>query len=929
MSKINYKETVNLPKTDFPMRANLTVREPETVERWETNDLYGEMRAQSKGKPKFVLHDGPPYANGDLHAGTALNKILKDLVVKSKQMAGFDAPYVPGWDCHGLPIEYKVLIQLGDRAKELSQVEIRRKCREFALKYVDIHREGFKRLLVTGDWQNPYLTLESSYVATGVRVFAEMYEKGAIYKGLKPIYWCSHCQTALAEAEVEYGDHTSPSVYVKFKAVEPLPGLDGDVSFVIWTTTPWTLAANLAISVHPDFKYSAVKVGSDTLIMATELVSQSMETCGITNYKTIKEFAGVDLEGLTYRHVQFEDRVCPIILGTHVTLEAGTGCVHTAPGHGQDDYVVGARYGIEPLSPVDGRGCYTADAGKYEGLHVFKANAVVIEDLNASGAMIHDETIQHSYPHCWRCKTPVIYRATPQWFVSMDTNDLRDNACEAVDSVEWIPKWGQERIRSMIAQRPDWCISRQRSWGVPVPILYCSECEEVYATPESFKRIEDRALSADDGIDCWFDADASEFVPDGAECAKCGSTTFEKETDILDVWFDSGVSNRAVLETREELTWPADMYLEGSDQHRGWFQSSMLPAIAVKGTPPYKTVVTHGYVVDGVGQGRKLSKSLGNFMELPKLIKKVGAEVIRLWVASENYQQEIRLSDEILTQMQESYRRIRNSIRYPLSNLYDYDTSMAVPYADLLEIDQWALSRIEDLRNRVLAAYDSYDFYLVYQNIINFCSIELSSFYFDILKDRLYTYAADSPERRSAQTALAQILVDLLKLLAPILAHTCDEAWLALPGGLKTSESIHVTGFPEKRDSNTMSDEKRAHWDELLRLRGVVSKSLEAMRQDKVIGSSLEAEVTLAPGTEALENTLKLYEEQLASIFIVSKCSVAYISDDAKNAEQGVLVRAEKSANQKCQRCWNYRDSVGNSESHPEICGRCVEQLGV
>ena len=594
MTETNYKETVNLPQTDFPMRANLTVREAETVDRWEATSLYAELRKQAEGRPKFVLHDGPPYANGELHAGTALNKIIKDLVVKSKQMAGFDAPYVPGWDCHGLPIEYKVLSELGDKAKELSQVEIRRKCRDFALKYVDIHRNGFKRLLVTGDWDNPYLTLKSEYVATGVRVFAEMYEKGCIYKGLKPIYWCPSCQTALAEAEVEYGDHTSPSIYVKFKAVDPIPGLKGDVSYVIWTTTPWTLAANLAISLHPDFKYSAVEANGETLIMATELVANAMDACGIEKYTIIGEFTGSDLEGLTYQHVQFSDRICPIILGTHVTLEAGTGCVHTAPGHGQDDYVVSARYGIEPLSPVDGRGCYTSDAGKYEGLHVFKANAVVIEDLKASGDLLHDEAISHSYPHCWRCSTPVIYRATPQWFVSMDANDLRDNACKAVDTVEWIPKWGQERIRSMIAQRPDWCISRQRSWGVPIPVLYCTDCEEVYASTDMFKKIEDRALAQDDGIDRWFDADAAEFLPDGAKCSKCSCTTFKKETDILDVWFDSGVSNRAVLEKRAELTWPADMYLEGSDQHRGWFQSSILPAIAVKGRPPYKTVVTHG-----------------------------------------------------------------------------------------------------------------------------------------------------------------------------------------------------------------------------------------------------------------------------------------------------------------------------------------------
>jgi len=927
MNDINYKETVNLPKTKFPMRAGLVTRESETVARWEEIDLYQTIRNQSAGNEKFVLHDGPPYANGDLHAGTALNKILKDFVVKSKQMSGFDAPYVPGWDCHGLPIEHKVLSLLGVEAKTLSQVEIRRKCREFALKFVELHREGFKRLLVNGDWPNPYLTLRPEYVAAGIRVFSEMYEKDCIYKGLKPIYWCSHCQTALAEAEVEYDDHTSPSIYVKFNAVDPVPGLeDENVSYVIWTTTPWTLAANLAISLHPDFKYSALKVANETLIMATELVPQALEACGVTDYTTLKEFGGSDLEGLKYQHVQFEDRICPIILGDHVTLEAGTGCVHTAPGHGQEDYVVAARYGIDPLSPVDGEGKYTKDAGKYEGQYVSKVNPTVIEDLEASGHLLHQQAIEHSYPHCWRCKTPVIYRATPQWFVSMSENNLRDEACKAVDSVEWIPSWGQERIRSMIASRPDWCISRQRSWGIPIPVCYCQDCEEVYASPEMFAKIEAQALSAEDGIEEWFSADASTFLPDDAKCSSCGCTNFTKESDILDVWFDSGVSNRAVLEKNSDLTWPADMYLEGSDQHRGWFQSSLLPAVAVKGTPPYKSVVTHGYVVDG--KGKKLSKSLGNFMELPKMIKKFGAEIIRLWVASENYKQDIRISDEILTRMQDSYRRLRNTLRYSLSNLYDYDASMAVPFNELEEIDQWVLCRLEGLRENILKAYGNYEFHHVYHDVMNFCSIELSSFYFDISKDRLYTFAADSKERRSAQTATAAILVHMLKFLAPVLSHTCDEAWQDLPEGLKNSDSVHLEQFPEAHPEYTLSEDALKNWDELVRLRSVVSKTLEGMRQDKVIGSSLEAEVTLIPGTDSVLETLTAYNDQLASIFIVSKCSIGDSSDEAKQSEDGLLVQAEKASCDKCQRCWNYRESVGKNEEHPRICQRCVNQLG-
>ncbi len=543
---MDYKTTVNLPKTEFPMRARLTEREPKMLERWDQMDLYGKLRAAASGRPRFVLHDGPPYANGELHAGTALNKVLKDFVVKSKQMAGYDAPYVPGWDCHGLPIEYKVISDLGEEAKSLSQIDIRRRCRAFALKFVDIHRAGFKRLGVTGDWGNPYLTLHPDYVATVIHVFAEMYQTGAIYKGLKPIYWCPSCQTALAEAEVEYADRTSPSIYVKFPAVDALPGVEGPVHFVIWTTTPWTLPANLAICLHPEFEYSAVKVDDETLVMASFLAPHALAECGIESYTTVKKLSGKDLEGMKYRHALFPERVCPVILGEHVTLEAGTGCVHTAPGHGQEDYVVAGRYGIAPFSPVDGRGVFTEEAGPYAGTPVFEANDRIVDDLRASDALVHADTVEHSYAHCWRCMKPVIYRSTPQWFISMEHNDLREKAITAVNQVQWIPHWGQERIRSMIAQRPDWCISRQRAWGVPIPVFYCKACGEVYAAPESFEKTEALARSADDGIDRWFDLDAAELVPDDARCAKCGGAEFDKETDILDVWFEAGASNRAV-----------------------------------------------------------------------------------------------------------------------------------------------------------------------------------------------------------------------------------------------------------------------------------------------------------------------------------------------------------------------------------------------
>ena len=923
---MDYKSTVNLPETPFPMRADLAKREPQRLASWEAMDLYGKLRSRSKGRRKFVLHDGPPYANGDLHAGTALNKILKDFVVKSKEMSGYNAPYVPGWDCHGLPIEYKVLSDLGDEAKSLSQVEIRRRCRAFALKYVDIHREGFKRLGVVGDWAHPYLTLDPEYVATIIHVFSEMYQTGAVAKGLKPIYWCAACQTALAEAEVEYGDHTSPSIYVKFPAVAPIPGVEGPASFVIWTTTPWTLPANLAICLHPDFDYCAVKAGGETFIMAAFLAPTALGDCGITQYEVVKKFSGKDLEGLTYRHVIFKDKVCPIILGEHVTLEAGTGCVHTAPGHGQEDYVVGGRYGIEPFSPVDGAGVFTEKAGPYAGINVFDANARIVADLDKSGALLKADKITHSYAHCWRCLNPVIYRATPQWFVLMDHDGLRERVLKAIDSVTWIPAWGQERIRSMVAQRPDWCISRQRAWGVPIPVFYCASCGEVYATPESFAKVAALARSASDGIDRWFDTDEAKLVPEGAKCAKCGGTRFEKETDILDVWFDSGVSSRAVCEKDPELGWPVDLYLEGSDQHRGWFQLSIIPCVAVKGAPPCHAVVTHGYVVDG--EGKKMSKKLGNALQLSELVGRLGADVLRLWVAHENYRQDIRISDEILTRMQDAYRRIRNTFRFMLGNLYDFRAEDAVPFDQLEEADRWALHRMQVLRKRVLTAYEEYEFHLVYHAVHNFCAVDMSSFYLDILKDRLYTFAAKSRERRAAQTVLAEILSDLTRLFAPILAYTCDEVWQNLPAHLKKEGCVHLEAFPSEKPQYALSEDAVANWDELLRMRGLVSKVLEEARRAGQIGSSLEAAVTLFPGDGRAEGILRRYEAQLPWVFIVSKCTIEPVSAEAARTDGKLIARFEKAPGRKCVRCWNYRESVGESAKHPQICDRCEHQLG-
>ncbi|MEK7794871.1 MAG: isoleucine--tRNA ligase, partial [Candidatus Hydrogenedentota bacterium] len=862
----------------------------------------------------------------ELHAGTALDKILKDLVVKSKHMAGFDAPYVPGWDCHGLPIEFKVLSELGDEAKKLGRVEVRRRCRAFALGYVDRHREGFKRLLVTGAWNDPYLTLHPGYVATIIHVFGEMYQAGYVYKGMKPVHWCTHCLTALAEAEVEYGDHTSPSVYVKFEAVDPLPGVEGKTSFVIWTTTPWTLPANLAICLNPEAEYSAIRVGDETLVMATYLAPGVLEAAGITGHQTIKKFQGRDLEGITYRHVMFPDRICPVILGDHVTLDAGTGCVHTAPGHGQEDYAIGAKYGIAPLSPVDNAGHFTSEGGPYAGQFVFKANKKIIEDLGASGALLHHHAYSHSYPHCWRCNTPVIFRATPQWFISMSHNDLRARAVKAVAGVKWIPTWAEDRIRGMIEQRPDWCISRQRSWGVPIPVLYCAACGDVYANAGTFAIAEALALSADDGIDRWFDAPASEFVPEGAACAKCGGTEFTKESDILDVWFDSGVSNRAVCEKRPELTWPADLYQEGSDQHRGWFQSSLLPAIAIKGSPPYRQVLTHGYVVDG--EGKKLSKKLGNFMDLPTMLKQYGADILRLWVASEDSRQDVRLSDEILTRMQEAYRRLRNTFRYGLSNLYDFNASDAVAYDQLEEVDRWALHQFEALREAVTVHYDAFEFHKAFRAVHNFCGVELSSFYFDVLKDRLYTFAANAPERRAAQTVIAEILTGLLKLASPLLPHTCEEAWGYLPEHLRAADSVFLMAFPDARPEHRISGPALESWNALLRLRGVVTKELEETRRAKLIGSSLEAALELRPGSDEVRALLTKYEEHLPAVFIVSKADILEVSREAAASEEKLLVNVSKAPGAKCVRCWNYRETVGAVPGHPGLCDRCAEQLG-
>lgn len=920
---MDYRATLNLPKTDFPMKANLPKREPEILQGWESREIYRKLLDRSKGRKKYILHDGPPYANGNIHIGTALNKILKDFVVKSKSMAGFYSQYVPGWDCHGLPVEHEVEKSLGAKKKELSVVEIRKACRAYASKYVGIQRDQFKRLGVFGDWEDPYLTMRYDYQATIIREFGKFFLKGAVYKGKKPVHWCPTCKTALAEAEVKYEDHRSPSIYVKFRMVSDIGSLFPKISgkpvyVVIWTTTPWTIPANLAIALHPDFNYVAVDVGKEVYVLAEELLIPVMQKFGIRDYTVLEKFQGRALEGLRCRH-PFLERDSIIIVAPYVTLDAGTGCVHTAPGHGQEDYESGVQYGLEIYSPVDDEGRFTEDVPFFAGQFVFDANAAVNQKLAEVGALVKEEEMIHSYPHCWRTNDPIIFRATEQWFISMEKDDLRGKALRSINEVRWIPPWGRDRIYGMIENRPDWCVSRQRAWGIPIPVFYCTTCKEVMATPETIEYV--ARLFEREGADVWFQEGTDHLLPQGVRCGRCGGTQFTKETDILDVWFDSGVSWAAVLEKASDLEYPASLYLEGSDQHRGWFHSSLLTSVGTRGHAPYRSVLTHGFVVDG--EGKKMSKSAGNVIAPEEVIHKLGADVLRLWVAAEDYRDDIKISDEILKRLADAYFRIRNTYRFLLGNLYDFDPATdAVPYPDLFAIDRWALHRLQKLIERVREAYEAFEFHIVYHSVQNFCAVEMSALYFDILKDRLYTFSARSLGRKSAQTALYEILNALARLMAPILSFTADEVWRFLPGGTAEVESVHLASFPEVRKE--FVDEKLAEeWDQIWEVRSVVTKALEEARKEKRIGLSLDAHVDLyAP--EKVFPLLRRYEGDLRSIFIVSSVSLQSSEAQGRKDLWAVISRAE---GKKCERCWNYDPGVGKIEDHPTICPRCFEAV--
>ncbi len=918
-ANLEIKKTVHLPKTDFSMKANLGQLEPRLLAQWDETGLYNAIRAARLGRPTYILHDGPPYANGNIHLGHALNKLLKDFIVKVKTMEGYDSPYVPGWDCHGLPIEHKVESELGSKRATMSPVEIRAACRKYAAKYVDLQRKDFIRLGVLGRWADPYLTMSAEYEAVIAGAFVDFLEKGYVYKGLKPVNWCTYDRTALAEAEVEYENHTSPSIWVRFALMSDPAAIDPALKSkrvwgLIWTTTPWTIPANLAISFHPSYIYVAAETAGDVYIVAKDLLDQTTLDCGWQDVEVVAEFPGARLETTVFRH-PFLERDSIGILGEHVTLEQGTGAVHTAPGHGQEDYVIGQAYGLPVYCPVDGAGKFFAAEGavgklpeELLGKTIWQANPLVIEILKNAGALLAEKNIEHSYPHCWRCHHPTIFRATEQWFIGMDRNNLRERALEAIKTVKWTPSWGQERISNMIATRPDWCISRQKLWGVPIIVFYCEGCQE----PLTDRKILDRVVDQfrHNSVDIWYSQSAAELAGPDAKCGKCGGKSFRKESDILDVWFDSGVSHLAVLTPENSLPWPCDLYLEGGDQYRGWFHSSLLVGVALKGAAPYRATATNGWTLDG--EGRALSKSSGS-EAAEKIVNKYGADVLRLWVASIDFTEDVRLSNTILDRLIEAYRKLRNTFRYALGNLHDFDPEKdAVPVAEMLEIDRWILARTEDLIRRCRGWYDTLEFHKVYRAIYDFTTADLSARYFDILKDRLYTAATSSPGRRSGQSALYRVHYALVRLIAPLLAFTAEEVWSYTAKPANAPNSVHLALLPEPEEvASGLPAVTLAEWDRLMEVRDVVLKALEEARQAKLIGTSLEARVRL--------QGYKGFEAQLPSVFIVSQVVL----------EPGEELKAviERADGVKCERCWKYSTAVGQDAEFPTVCDSCSAAL--
>ncbi|MCX8111476.1 MAG: isoleucine--tRNA ligase [Syntrophorhabdaceae bacterium] len=916
---MDYKDTLNLPKTPFPMKGNLPVKEKEILKFWEEIKVYEKLIKQTTYKGTFILHDGPPYANGNIHLGTALNKILKDIIIKSKFMSGYRADYIPGWDCHGLPIEHQIEKDMKGKNLSQSKLEKRRQCRAYANRFIDIQREEFKRLGVIGDWDNPYITMDFNYQATIIEEMQKFFERGDIYRKKKPVLWCINCLTALAEAEIEYDTKRSDAIYVKFPYVKERKGLfdnypEKPIYMLIWTTTPWTLPANLAIAINPAFKYISIETEKEVYIVLKELAEVIMKKAGFDRYRIIEEILPQRLIGTTFRH-PFIERDSVIVSADYVADDTGTGAVHIAPGHGEEDYETGLEYGLDVYSPVNDQGEFIEEVELFKGMNVFESNKHITGKLEELGLLLYREDIEHSYPHCWRCKKPVIFRATEQWFISLDKNNLRQNALDAIDKVKWIPSWGRDRIYNMLLVRPDWCISRQRAWGIPITIFYCKKCREPFWNDETFKKIIESVKEY--SADIWFEKDASYFIPPASRCNRCGNDTFVKEEDILDVWFDSGVSWAAVCKKRKELAYPADMYLEGSDQHRGWFHSSLLTSVGNEGMAPYRSVLTHGFVVDGAG--RKMSKSLGNIIAPYEIIEKYGAEILRLWVTYEDYRDDIKISKDIINRLVETYRRIRNTLRFLHANInndFDFEKD-SIPYENMSYLDRWLLSRLARLTERVLNAYNEYSYHAIYHSIHNFCTVDLSALYLDIIKDRIYVENKNVLKRRASQTVIYETLMSLIRLIAPILSATAEEMWSYLKGP-EDPESILLTRFPDVK-KDYINGELEEEWDRIWKIREMVNKKIEEKRVEKTIGHPLDAKVTIT-ATEADYKILEKLGPELKDIFIVSQVEIK------RGSETDVVV--SKAEGEKCERCWQYAETLSPPHhKFPNVCKRCEDTL--